>query len=85
LHRDSFLAKVPGFNPDAASGNTTSPYCRAVSSNNLDINEIENHTYRLALTLLAYGNSRFFVFKFTKPAYGRQLQAPKTSQALSSV
>jgi hypothetical protein len=30
LHRDSFLAKVPGPCPDAASGNTTSPYCRAV-------------------------------------------------------
>jgi hypothetical protein len=31
LHRDSFVAKVPGPCPDAASGNTTSPYCRAVS------------------------------------------------------
>jgi hypothetical protein len=30
LHRDSFSAKVPGFCPDAASGNTTSLYCRAV-------------------------------------------------------
>jgi len=25
-------AKVPGPSPDAASGNTTSPYCRAVSA-----------------------------------------------------
>ena len=33
LHHDSFLAKVPGPCPDAASGNTTSPYCRAVSGN----------------------------------------------------
>ena len=32
LHRDSFLAKVPGPCPVLASGNTTSPYCRAVSS-----------------------------------------------------
>jgi hypothetical protein len=30
LHRDSFLAKVPGPCPVLASGNTTSPYCRAV-------------------------------------------------------
>jgi hypothetical protein len=35
LHRDKFLAKVPGHCPDAASGNTTSPYCRAVTSNSL--------------------------------------------------
>src|SRR4030042_2370712 len=33
LHRDSFLAKVPGSNPVLASGNTTSLYCRAVSTN----------------------------------------------------
>ena len=31
LHRDSFLAKVPGLCPVLASGNTTSLYCRAVS------------------------------------------------------
>jgi len=31
LHRDSILAKVPGLCPVPASGNTTSPYCRAVS------------------------------------------------------
>jgi hypothetical protein len=36
LHRDNILAKVPGSCPVLASGNTTSPYCRAVSlSNNL--------------------------------------------------
>ena len=29
--RDSFLAKVPGLCPVLASGNTTSPYCQAVS------------------------------------------------------
>ena len=33
LHRDNFLAKVPGFCPVLSSGNTTSPYCRAVSNN----------------------------------------------------
>jgi hypothetical protein len=38
LHRDpslrsGLLAKVTGPCPDAASGNTTSPYCRAVSKN----------------------------------------------------
>ena len=32
LHRDSFVAKVPGPYPDASSGNTTSPYCRAVTA-----------------------------------------------------
>jgi len=31
LHRDSFVAKVRGLNPDASSGNATSLYCRAVS------------------------------------------------------
>jgi hypothetical protein len=31
LHRDRFLPKVPGCNPDAASANATSLYCRAVS------------------------------------------------------
>jgi hypothetical protein len=30
LHRDNFLAKVPGPCPVLASGNTTSLYCRAV-------------------------------------------------------
>jgi hypothetical protein len=30
LHRDNFLAKVPGHCPVPASGNTTSLYCRAV-------------------------------------------------------
>jgi hypothetical protein len=33
LHRDSFLAKVPGLCPVLSSGNTTSPYCRAVRRN----------------------------------------------------
>ena len=32
LHRDSFAAKVPGLCPVLASGNTTSPYYRAVSN-----------------------------------------------------
>ncbi len=31
LHRDSLPAKVPGPCPVLVSGNTTSPYCRAVS------------------------------------------------------
>ncbi len=34
LHRDSFLAKVPGLCPVLASGNTTSLYCRAVRFQN---------------------------------------------------
>ena len=33
LHRDYFLAEVPGPWPLLASGNTTSLYCRAVSGN----------------------------------------------------
>jgi hypothetical protein len=33
LHRDSFLAKVSGPCPVLSSGNTTSPYCRAVRAN----------------------------------------------------
>ena len=31
LHRDYYLAKVPGPYPDAASANATSLYCRAVT------------------------------------------------------
>jgi hypothetical protein len=30
LHRDKFLAKVPGSCPDASLANATSLYCRAV-------------------------------------------------------
>jgi hypothetical protein len=33
LHRDNFSAKEPGPCPVLASGNTTSLYCRAVSTN----------------------------------------------------
>jgi hypothetical protein len=33
LHRDSFAAKVPRLCPVLSSGNTTSPYCRAVGGN----------------------------------------------------
>src|SRR4030066_1954547 len=33
LHRDSLMAKVRGLYPDAASGNATSLYCRAVIAN----------------------------------------------------
>jgi hypothetical protein len=33
LHRNSFSAKVSGLCPVLASGNTTSPYCRAVRAN----------------------------------------------------
>jgi hypothetical protein len=58
---------------------------RAVSSNNLDINDIDNFTYRLAPTQLAYGNSRFCILKFTKPADEHHQQAPSASQALTFV
>jgi hypothetical protein len=64
-------------NPDI-DGNC--PYHRAVSSNNLDNNEIEILTYQFAPTLLAYGNSRFCIFKFKKPAHEHHLQAPTSSQ-----
>jgi hypothetical protein len=42
LHRDSFLAKVPGLCPVLLSGNTTSLYCRAVIANVNVINEIDH-------------------------------------------
>ena len=127
LHRDSFLAKVPGHNPDAASGNTTSPYCRAVMCHSSPTQQpvcfrefIARLEYsaslrkpwldtlqdlpwqinfahlpglrhlsifvrhdRLAPTLLAYGNSRFCIFKFTKPDYEHHLQVFHSTQALS--
>jgi hypothetical protein len=79
---------VRGLLPDAAScsslhsiSNTNALYCRAVSSNNLDINVIKNLTYRLALTQLAYGNSRFCFLKFTKPDHEHHLQASPLPQA----
>jgi hypothetical protein len=46
LHRNSFMAKVPRPCPDAASGNTTSPYCRAVNknvNNNTTTHKIDNY------------------------------------------
>jgi hypothetical protein len=58
---------------------------RAVSSNNLDINEMKNFTYRLAPTLLAYGKSRFCIFKFTKLAHEHHLQASSALQAFAFV
>jgi hypothetical protein len=66
LHRDSFLAKVPGPCPVLSSGNTTSLYCRAVSSNNLDISVIENVTYRLAPTLDCIWQFTVLFFKIYK-------------------
>jgi hypothetical protein len=47
LHRDSFLAKVSGPCPVLSSGNTTSPYCRAVSGhgNSIFRNPLCNHLY----------------------------------------
>ena len=45
---------------------------------------IDIPTYRLALTQLAYGNSRFCFLKFTKPDHGHHLQAPPLLQALNS-
>jgi hypothetical protein len=83
LHRDYFLAKVSGPCPVLSSDNTTSLYCRAVSSNNLDINAMKNSTYRFAPTLLAYCNSRFCILKFTKPAHERNLHAPSLLQTLN--
>jgi hypothetical protein len=41
LHRDSFLAKVPGPCPVLSSGNTTSPYCRAVICKVLDPRQLD--------------------------------------------
>jgi len=42
LHRDSFLAKVPGPYPVLSSGNTTSPYCRAVMFKPINTTRREN-------------------------------------------
>jgi hypothetical protein len=42
LHRDSFLAKVPGLCPVLSSGNATSLYCRAVMCNALTSCTINN-------------------------------------------
>jgi hypothetical protein len=50
-----FLAKVPGPCPDAASGNTTSPYCRAVRlSKNLSL-------VLITLVIMSLAGNRSFV------------------------
>jgi hypothetical protein len=49
----------------------------------LDINEIDDSLSRLALTLLAYGNSRFCLLKFAKPVHERHLQASNASASLN--
>jgi hypothetical protein len=66
LHRDSFSAKVPGLCPDAASGITTSLYCRPLyvrfSTQYLDIQRTSkslavrpcNHTRAAKHMLFAY-------------------------------
>jgi len=43
LHRDSLVAKVRGLYPDASSGNATSLYCRAVSTNTSKIELASRH------------------------------------------
>ena len=53
LHRDIFLAKVPGLCPDAASGNTTSPYCRAVRGHRYR-KQTDMKKSKLALTFLLF-------------------------------
>jgi hypothetical protein len=42
LHRDHFLPKVPGSNPDAAAANATSLYCRAVSIQAITRGQVTN-------------------------------------------
>jgi len=51
LHRDSFLAKVSGSCPDAASGNTTSPYCRAVICKVFKPWQIDRHFRNTIITM----------------------------------
>jgi len=60
LHRDSFLPKVSGLCPDAASGNTTSLYCRPLC---LSVNDLQDSFFldndRLSITL-----QTIFIFDF---------------------
>ena len=49
LYRENFLAKVPGHYTVLSSGNTTSPYCRAVRKNTGD-----RHDYQVSLILQDY-------------------------------
>ena len=71
LHRDNFLAKVPRLCPVLASGNTTSPYCRAVMSNLSKMHRPEkiwhygdeiNFYFPLAIS-----NQASFLQRFLKP------------------
>ena len=65
-----------------AQTNTNALYCRTVSSNNLNINVIENPTYRLAPTLLAYGNSRFCISNLQNRIMSAICKPPFALQAL---
>jgi hypothetical protein len=51
LHRDYLPAKETGQLPGAASGNTTSPYCRAVSTNTCSDFELASHLNPLNFTM----------------------------------
>ena len=46
LHRDYFLAKVPGRWPMLASGNTTSLYCRAVRCHSVTVDNDQIRDYQ---------------------------------------
>jgi len=61
LHRDSFSAKVPGFNPDAVSGNTTSPYCRAVMGNSTDQVTVNPDNFIISSTTYTSQVTKMFI------------------------
>ena len=64
LHRDSFLAKVPGLYPVLASGNATSLYCRAVICKvvpNTMISNAQARVWQLA-TATAFAAAKHMLF-----------------------
>jgi len=76
LHRDSFLAKVSGFCPVLASGNTTSPYCRAVIVNAININYIDSILIPFLKT--ATINLAHLLLRDTKPIVHAKAKEPNS-------
>jgi len=75
--RDSFSAKAPGL----LAGVTAPPPLTAYTRCTLSAIIRTSTRYKSSLTglprrSLAYGNSRFCIFKVTKPAHEHHLQAP---------
>ena len=74
LHRVSFAAKVSRSCPDTASGNTTSPYCRAASGNNSSRTSYLNRRIRI-VSEMQKKHSPSRAQEFCSPSYNHLFAA----------